>query len=81
MLTLFSSPRCSLCEPVKEVLLEAVESSNGSLSLSIVDITQKENKKWFFQYQFDIPVVHLDGIEIARHRLSKHDLANVLKRD
>ncbi len=72
--TLFSSPRCSLCDPVREVLEDAVTSSKGSLKLEVVDISEKANAKWFFLYRNDIPVVHLDGVEIARHRLSQDDV-------
>jgi hypothetical protein len=68
----------SLQVPVKELLNEAVESSNGLVSLTVVDITQKQEKKWFFLYKHDIPVVHLDGIEIARHKLTREELAKRL---
>ena len=79
-MTLFSSPRCTLCEPVKELLIEAVERSSGRLALTVVDISRKENSEHFFRYCHDIPVVHLDGKEIARHTLTQDVLEKALER-
>ncbi len=74
VLTLFSSPVCSLCVPVKEVLADAVAASGGRLELRVVDISRKENREAFLRYRDDIPVVLLEGVEVARHRLSREQL-------
>ena len=78
VLTLFSSPTCSLCVPVKEVIAEAVTASGGALELRVVDISARENSAAFRLYKHDIPVVLLDGVEIARHRLTRDQLASCL---
>jgi hypothetical protein len=64
--------------PVKKVLAEAVEASVGQLRLEVIDITKSGNEEWFKRYWSDIPVVHLGGDEIARHHLSKEELAKML---
>ena len=44
-----------------------------------VDITAPEHKEtWWKMYKYDIPVVHLNGKEIARHRLDAEDLFDKL---
>ncbi len=80
VLTLFSSPTCSLCVPVKEMLAEAVAASGGALELRMVDISARHNVAVFRLYKHDIPVVLLDGVEVARHRLTRDELASCLER-
>lgn len=78
---LFSSPTCTLCEPVKELLVAAVEQHRLSarpVHLEVVDISRRENIAFHRQYRFDIPVVTLDGVEIARHRLTQEQLTAAL---
>jgi hypothetical protein len=35
-----------------------------------VDITRPENKPWFAKYRYDIPVLHLNGAFLAKHRIT-----------
>jgi hypothetical protein len=44
-----------------------------------VDIRAPANKQWHEQYQYDIPVVHVNGREAARHRLSERTLIDALR--
>ncbi len=84
-LRLFSSPTCSLCAPVKELLVAAVEEQRASstpLQLEVVDVSQRDTPErvaWHKQYRYDIPVVTLDNVEIARHRLTKEQLDAALR--
>jgi len=74
-LLLYSSPECTLCVPVKELLQQvAVEKS---IALDIVDI--KNDRQAFRRYKFDIPVVFYGDCEIARHRLDRATLLAALK--
>ena len=34
-----------------------------------VDITAPGNERWFERYKYDIPVLHLNGRFLAKHRL------------
>ena len=43
-----------------------------------VDITAPENGRWLQAYQYDIPVVHLDGRRIMKHRVDPARLAELL---
>ncbi len=35
-----------------------------------VDITLPTNKPWYDKYRYDIPVLHLNGQYIAKHRIA-----------
>jgi hypothetical protein len=35
-----------------------------------VDITRPENKAWHDKYKYDIPVLHLQGDFLTKHRLA-----------
>lgn len=68
---LFTKEGCTLCDKVKEVLLEIRESHPHSLEQ--VDITDKGNKALFDRYKYDIPVLHMNGVYWTKHRLSKDE--------
>lgn len=37
--------------------------------LQQVDISRPENRLWWDQYRWDIPVFHLDGVFVMKHRV------------
>ena len=39
--------------------------------VSVVDISLPENKQWWDAYRHDVPVVHLNDVEIFRHRVDE----------
>jgi len=44
-----------------------------------VDITAEGNEHWYELYKHDIPVVHVDGTEIMRHKVFEQALLDVLE--
>ena len=52
--------------------------SQRSFTYSEVDISQPQHSAWLAAYTNDIPVVHLNDREVARHRLSESDLIAAL---
>lgn len=46
-----------------------------------VDISAAGNERWYGLYCNDIPVVHIDGKEAFRHRVSERALRELLERD
>ncbi len=74
--TFFTKPDCSLCQSALYVV-ERVRSKIP-FDLNTVDISAAGNEKWFELYRNDIPVVHLDGIEIFRHRVDERRLREAL---
>ena len=73
---LYTKDNCSLCIPVKQLISEVKQEYN--FQYIEVDITDKNNKKAYNLYKYDIPVISVNDIEIARHSLSKEQLINSL---
>ncbi|NWU36978.1 YD286 protein, partial [Hylia prasina] len=65
VLTLFTKKPCPLCDEAKEVL----EPYKRRFILQEVDITLPENSPWYDKYKYDIPVFHLNGKFLMKHRV------------
>jgi hypothetical protein len=48
------------------------------LEVEVVDISQAGNEEWLVRYGEHIPVVHLNGREILRHRVDEVELGEFL---
>lgn len=64
-LTLYSKPNCPLCEEAKREIAEF--SKECEVSLELVDISQ--DKELWDKFQFEIPVLMVEGQEAARHHI------------
>ena len=73
-ITLYTKPECHLCESVEQTLQRVQRSHPFTLSIRNI----LENDDDFARYQHEIPVVLLDGEEIARYRLSENELVDAL---
>lgn len=76
--TFFTKPECTLCDGAMYVV-ERVRR-NIPFELDSVDITAPGNEHWQANYKNDIPVVHLNGREIFRHRVDERKLRTLLSR-
>jgi glutaredoxin len=74
-ITIYSKPDCHLCDLAKDVIERCREKID--FSLQVVDISQ--DPELFQQYQNDIPVILLDGKEIARHFVRERKLLELLQ--
>lgn len=72
--TIYTKPECGLCEEAEEVI-EAVrarrtfELERRNILADLAD---------YDRYKHDIPVILVDGVEIARHHLSEAQLEAAL---
>jgi glutaredoxin len=73
--TLYTKLGCHLCEAV-EAVIEQV-GRRWRFELVRRDITHDAGD--FEKYQHEVPVVLVDGVEIARHRVTESDLLAALK--
>ena len=72
--TLYSKPGCHLCEQVRELLVDlAVERS-----FTVEEVNIEGDASLFAAYRYDIPVVLVDGREIARGRIDERQLGEAL---
>ena len=75
--TLFTRPGCSLCEPVRFIIRKAQQRL--PFAYSEVDISLPQHSTHLARYTDDIPVVHVNGREVARHRLTEPQLIAALQ--
>jgi glutaredoxin len=71
-ITLYSKPGCHLCERAKEVI------ERCPVEYEVVDITGQPDLE--ARYGQDIPVVLLDGVEVARHFVRERKLLELLNK-
>lgn len=76
VVTLYTKPGCHLCEPVAATISEAakVRSIQSSTRNILEDPEDHE------RYKHAIPVVTVNGVEVARHRLSLQQLLEAIDR-
>ncbi len=76
-ITFFTKEDCTLCNAAMYV----VERVRRKIPfyLETIDITAAGQERWFELYKDHIPVVHLDGEEIFRHRVDERTLREHLE--
>ena len=74
--TLYTKPGCHLCEAVQQV----IERVRRREPFELVVRNILDDPHDFEIYHCAIPVVLLDGIEIARYRLTAGELTSALDR-
>jgi glutaredoxin len=72
---IYIKPRCSLCEEAREVL-EGLRT-RVAFVLEVVDI--RDQPDTWERYRHAVPVITLDGVEIARLRVDPVALASRLR--
>ncbi|XP_077200568.1 glutaredoxin-like protein C5orf63 homolog isoform X2 [Paroedura picta] len=75
VLTLFTKKPCPLCDEAKAVL----EPYKHKFILQEVDITLPDHIAWYERYKHDIPVFHLNGQFLMKHRMDIEMLKNQLR--
>ncbi len=75
LITIYSKPDCHLCDRAKEVIERCREKVE--FAVEVVDISR--NPELLQRYRDDIPVILLDGIEIARHFVRERKLLELLQ--
>jgi glutaredoxin len=68
----YSRPGCHLCDDAKE----AIHRSGCEGSFTFEEINIETSRDLLLKYQFDIPVVTIDGAEAFRHRVNPNEFRN-----
>ncbi len=74
-LTVYTRPGCHLCDDLKETLRRV--RRHQAFDLREVDISRDPGLER--RYRHDIPVLLIDGVEAARHRIEDADLLRRLR--
>ena len=73
--TIYSRPGCHLCEVVKASILSAGCDGEFVLEEINIDINPAARE----QYQYDIPVVFINGTKAFKHHVSSADFKRKLR--
>lgn len=73
---IYSRPGCHLCDEAKQTIVTAVDASEYTLE----EINIEDDSELLRRYQYDIPVICINGEEVFRHRLSANEFKRALAR-
>lgn len=73
-IVLYTKPGCHLCDDMRDQLEAALRGS--STPVRHVDIAGDLDV--YMRYRYDIPVLLIDGHEVARHRITDQALVDAL---
>jgi glutaredoxin len=71
---LYSRPGCDLCEEMKAEIFNS--GCGGLYELAEIDIN--DDAELFERYQYEIPVLFINGVEAFRHRLRADEFKTYL---
>ena len=74
VVTLYTKPGCHLCEAAGQV----IRALRGQRPFELVARNILDDPDTFERYRHAIPVVLVDGREVARHRLTRSNLTAAL---
>jgi glutaredoxin len=77
LVTLYTKPGCHLCDRVKQVISDVARRRRFRLEVRNILDDPTDTEK----FKAAVPVVMIDGQEIARYRLTGHDLEAALSRE
>ena len=73
---IYSKPDCSLCEKAKRI----VQQVQTRIPFELTEVNIEEDRGMFERFQYDIPVIFIDGQKAFKHRVEEKELENRLRR-
>ena len=71
----YSRPGCHLCDEAKH----AIDSSGISDRFTFAEVNIESDRELLRKYQYDIPVVTIDGVEAFRHRVNAEEFKRLIQ--
>ena len=72
---IYSRPGCHLCDEAKATIL----SAGCSDQFTFDEVNIESDEELLRKYQYDIPVIAIDGVESFIHRVNVHDFIRVIR--
>jgi glutaredoxin len=76
IVTIYSKPGCHLCEEAKDNIL----ATGCNDEFTIEEINIEEDPALKERYQYDIPVILINGIKVFKHRVEPREFKEKLHR-
>jgi glutaredoxin len=71
----YSRPGCHLCDEAKAAIL----SAGCSDRFTFEEVNIESDEELLRKYQYDIPVIAIDGVETFIHRVDPRDFIRVIR--
>ena len=71
----YSRPGCHLCDDAKL----AIETAGCTDRFTLEEVNIESDGELLRKYQYDIPVVMLNGVEVFRHRVSADEFKRLIQ--
>jgi glutaredoxin len=69
----YSRPGCHLCDEAKDAIRKA-----DCAEFTLEEINIESSRDLLLKYQFDIPVITIDGLEAFRHRVDSEKFRQII---
>ncbi len=69
LVTIYTRPDCHLCDEAKQ----AIKTAQCADEYTLQEINIESNSNLLRRYQYDIPVITINGVETFRHRLTAEE--------
>jgi glutaredoxin len=73
---IYSKPDCPLCEKAKRV----IQHVQTRIPFELVEVNIEGDRTLFERFQYDIPVIFIDGRKSFKHRVGEKELEDRLRR-
>ena len=75
-LIIYSRPGCHLCEEMKTLVTRVIERTNTAVRLEEINVETDPDLER--RFGLEVPVLLLNGIKVAKFRVSENDLKRIL---
>jgi hypothetical protein len=75
--TIYSRPGCHLCDEMKTVVRRVAAATPAPIAIEEVDISTDPDLE--ARYGLEIPVLVVDAMKVAKHRISEAELARLVR--
>lgn len=75
VITLYAKAGCCLCDDARDLL----EDLAGQHTFDLREVDIRLDPEIFNRYRYRIPVVTVDGREVAEGRINAHELADTVR--
>ena len=76
LVTVYSRPGCHLCEEAKA----QIESAGCEGEFTVEEVNIDDDPALLVLYQYDIPIVFINGVKVFKHRVDPGDFRRKLRR-
>ncbi|MFN2493045.1 MAG: glutaredoxin family protein [Pyrinomonadaceae bacterium] len=74
VVTIYTRPRCHLCEEAKQSMCDAQCADEYTLN----EVNIEGDPDLLKRYRYDVPVISINGVETFKHRVTPEDFRTAI---